>query len=357
MKEKRNFCLEIVVFALLVLSSPVRGDEADQAIQQMKSKETSVRETAVWNLAVKSKQSKKILQALIEALKDESAFVRLQAANGLQFYGAEAKVAVPALLDVIEDPDKDVRSMAFTALVEIGLDSADVVLQIAKHLNESDSSIRIKATRLLGTLCNKDKKAVAYLRNGLADQEVLVRLVAAEAILRIRPYSKSAQSVLQAGVIDKNRGARAQAILSVNEGLLSKELTIEALRSALKDTDYENRAMAISGLGKLGKDAKPCLPDLVKMMNEDKSVPPVVTAMTVLRIEPANPEAIKVLTSSVPFLIATLNGEQKTERRFAVDALALLVSHSSKAREALELSRNDGDPTIREAVRLALRQK
>lgn len=97
------------------------------------------------------------------------------------------------------------------------------------------------------------------------------------------------------------------------------------LRRALSDSRLDVRVMAAYGIGKIGPDARSCVPDLLKMMGSEQC-----PALPLARISASNLTGAKL---AVEALVAVLRDDRRTwqDRENAVKGLAILGRHAVSA--------------------------
>jgi HEAT repeat protein len=200
---------------------------------------------------------------LVKRLFDARAAVRAVAAEALGRIGPGAKAAAPALLAVLEgDEPPFVYSAACEALGRIRADDADAVTAALKQkLDHPDPLVRAHAALALA-LAAGDKSGQDEAVRGLGHRTHAVRITAAEAVWRM------------------NRDGRAVPLLV---GALEESNLIGS------DGDNE-RYMAARALGRIGADAKPGVPELLKLIEaRNETLATAARAALVL----VDPEAAK----------------------------------------------------------------
>lgn len=203
------------------------------------SADAKVRERAALDLGAEfGADAKPAVPDLVKRLFDARAAVRMNSAEALGRLGPVAKDAAPALLAVLEgDEPQYVLSAACEALGRTDpAEKPTVVAALKVKLEHPAPLVRAHAALALVALGDASGKEEAT--RGLTHRTHQVRITAAEALWRI------------------NKDGRAIPLL------------VRALEeSNLTGTDGDNeRYMAARALGRIGADAKPAVPELLKLL-------------------------------------------------------------------------------------------
>jgi hypothetical protein len=234
------------------------GSAAPALIARLKDPDIACRAHAVLALAaiadnVSDEDAGKAVKALTNTLDyDEQAIMRFHAVTALGAYGHKATSAIPSLVNRIHDPKSwEVRQAAVASLSTIavgdtrtGPDSRAVVA-IANRLEsgeESSGAVRTMSVMALGAL----------------GRPVNPR----ELALAIHALQKSC------GDRDKTVGIWAEVALMAVDKVTDKGLD-DVARHINKGKDVVAKLTAARALGAMGKEAKPKIGDIAKMLDDD----------------------------------------------------------------------------------------
>jgi HEAT repeat protein/S1-C subfamily serine protease len=209
------------------------------------------------------------LTDLVKALSSADSKQKTKAAETLGELGDKAKDAIPSLLKLLSDPDDFTKRTALSALVKIGLpNKADVPL-FANSLREPSVELRRYAASTLEKMGPDARNAAPDLVAALGDNDPLVRQAVARALGKMgRDVKDNAARPLELLMNDSNKDNRLAAAEGLSN-LYAATSDLEALRKLLKHQDADLRPFAASALAKMGKNAKPALPELLEMAKSD----------------------------------------------------------------------------------------
>ena len=203
---------------------------------------------------------------LREKLADPA--TRVAAMEILGTIGGPAKGALPDMVKALADPDEAYRSDAAVAIASFGADAADAVPELNTLVESTTAApgTRYAAAYALGRIGPAARPALGKLRELAATDDELLATVAVWAALKIDP----ADSSLFASAVPR-------------------------LRKALRSGDEIVRLEAAVALGDIGPDAKPALP-LLELVAEDDPLPSVreaaeqaIAKISVANATPARP--------------------------------------------------------------------
>lgn len=262
------------------------------------------------------------VKTLIERLSTGSAPARVQAIKSLEQKAQAARPAIPALLALLKEPDssKTIHPATFRAIERIGLDEARIP-ELLTLLRSQDAPTASVAARLLGIV---GEPALDPLLEILKGPQAVLRQRATNAIFHLRNIPERA---------------------------------IPALVAAVEDPDERVRPGAVAVLGKMGPQAAPAVPGLVKAV-DNKSVqashalgrigPSARDALPALRRALADP---KTSTTFLLFSSSDVGASESREITLAETAAEALGGLGAEAAPAVpDLVRAMKDPRL--AVRV-----
>jgi HEAT repeat protein len=273
-------------------------DDAAALVKQLQDNDAAVRLKAVKSLEKLGADAKGALPQLAEtAAKDPDEDVRTVAARALAkikaaVAGADKAAALEELAKLLKDAggdDKDVQAKAVAGLVRLLKNDDEVVRQEAakalgsaglagkaalKDLDDAakdpDAGVRKEARRAIDKIqaaAGLEAKALmqqklAPLLKDLKDKSAATRQKALEGIADLGPDAADASEAILSMFSDRSPAVQQSALDAlekVNPTLHKPILTL------VVDKDAVPRVQAISQLQKMGKDAKPAVPLLLRL--------------------------------------------------------------------------------------------
>lgn len=304
----------------------------------------------------------KTLDRWLDDLKSKDPSVRERAISTIKLYGSGARVAVPAIIRAMADSDVALRVNAIIALGMIGMDQQDVqtgVTALTRALSDSQGIVRYQAAMALGRLGVDAKPAVT----------ALVRTVRDASSWEIRQASAYA---LGSAVVDAK--------------MPPDMLVIKALLSALSDASSQVRLEAVLSLITLGPpalaaDKNYTMSILQQLLNNDRDqIVKIWARMALMRMDKVHDGHLKIIggllknsdpdvrihaaralatigpdaKGQVPYLMAQLDDKDLTVVYWVIVALAQMGDASLPALTSLaELSKHK-DQAIKRAAEEAI---
>jgi HEAT repeat protein len=241
-------------------------------------KEKQVREEAQGLLA---KMGRKTIPFLVRALKEKDPLVREGAVCVLGKLGVKAGDTFRLLISALGDKDRRVRSAALWALPSLGKPPQVIIPALVKGLKDEDSDIRISAARWLESMGPKAKAAIPCLLKVVGGKELELRYWATLALGKIGRGNKEVRIALVKALREKTYfRIRFAAACALGDLGGEAELAVPALRQALWAIDVKDRNLALNirsavlqSLGQIGSGAKEAVPDIKKILNNEKEDP------------------------------------------------------------------------------------
>jgi len=254
--------------------------------------------------------------------------------------------ATDQLLPLLEDSSADVRRGAAYHLLRLFDTSRDdMVSAYTRLLADEDRTIRGIALSAFSTtmprLRPQQKSAIApelALVLGREGEEEQHRAAAARLLGDIGKEATSLMPQLSAAASDdaspKVRGACLTAISRIGD----PTVTVPVFQKGLKDSDASVRAVALTRLRALGRDAAPAVDELAKLLEDREEKTRLGAAEALVRIG----------SKSVPALEARLESKSPDTRYIAVYALGKMGPLASPALPSLKKRLSDSDPKVKE---------
>jgi HEAT repeat protein len=234
---------------LEVLLRSVNKDSAGHIIKSLKSKNKHARVAGLFLAARLGDSDPELIDYLLDALKDPSPLVRANAATAISTLKTN-KVAVPKLVIALgdrereTDQDQRVCVAAAWALSRTGQNAKAAVPSLLEKLKCDDSELQSVVAVALGSIGDTDLKVVDALSTTLREAKPLpVKISAAESLGRLGAPAKS-------------------AIPALCEMLL--------LESSEQEQFEYLRCVATWSIGMMGREGRPAVPSLVKLINNRK---------------------------------------------------------------------------------------
>ncbi|WP_013588851.1 HEAT repeat domain-containing protein [Paraburkholderia phenoliruptrix] len=312
--------------------------EAAALLSRLASDDAVVRRIALIDLA--DLEDACVIEPIVNALQcDASPEVRSEAAQLLASW--ERDDVVEALCGALLDPHDVVRASAADSLSELKQSSSGAIL--LEWFKQPDSFVRAALLRALREL--RVAEALAPALQALSDDDPTVR---SEAV-GVLGWLKNAVALAPLASLathDPDASIRRAATASLGFAPRTHRATTEALLGALHDDAWQVREEAATTLGKLrvaeSRDA------LVNALDD---------AYWQVRLR-----ALRALgqigdAASATPVAALLSHTISNVRKEAALALGEIGSSDDAGTlAALEAAEADGDPEVRKAVRIALRQ-
>jgi HEAT repeat protein len=249
-------------------------------VRALEDEDPLVRRLGVAGLkGLPSQALEQFLPQLVALLKEgkERATDRAAIALLIGRIGPRAVAALPVLTRLArEDADAEVRKQSLYAASRIGGDSEAAALFQAA-LVDPDEDIRKMAVLRLGGLGATASPAVPSLVKSLDDESAVVRKYAAQSLGRLALHASSATGPLAKALGDPDeqvRRAAAQSLVTIGQP------SVDPLVAQLKAADPNTRLLALAALGGLGPVAKPAIPAVRKLLDDQN--PQVQTAATTI---------------------------------------------------------------------------
>ncbi len=301
-------------------------------VKELTSHDWRLRKEAAEQLGMMGEEAKDAIPSLVKALEDKDEEVRKTVLRALGKIGSKAHTAAASIVQSLEDEDEKVRSTAVETLAKLGPVAVPPIARLIERTLDAASISPSSAIELPEAEWRSLAKAAIALREigpGAADA-----LNAAMKLANIE--CGDAREVPSCYVA---QGAAADAL-----GRFGPD-AVPALIGTLRDKNPKLRRFAAAALGKIGPDAAQAVPALVALLGDDKSSVSRAAAGALGRIgSPAIPAlleslhdirpairmpAVKALIrmgpaakEAVPELQKMLNDEKKWTRRAAKDVLA-----------------------------------
>jgi HEAT repeat protein len=300
-------------------------DAVPSLIESLKGKghERPATALALGNLGSDAKAT---IPALVDLLQDDKC--REEAAFALgQIGGTDAKAAVSILVRLLADNDELVQTTVAASLKKLGKRAVPGLIEILKSKSEQ----RTLAAGALGEIGPDAKAAVPLLVDLLQDEKC--REAAALALGRIGGLdAKEAIPILLKLLDDDDelmRMAAATALAKTGKDAVSPLLDFLKGQSS-------HRFLAAYALGEIGPDAKPAIPLLVDLLDDDDKILRMTAATAVGKFG----------KDAVPPLIEFVKGA-KRNRYLALHALGEIGSDANDALPILHVFLRQAEDTGR----------
>jgi HEAT repeat protein len=191
----------------------------------LKDSDLGIRQSAVHSLVLFS-DSKKGLEALVEALHDPERTIRLVAAGALLQLGSESRDALPALVDNLKEPSRELQIEALNAILAIAEPDDKGLLDSLARINES--------AHWAEEVPRKHKHSLTPLVHGLKDTRATHRLGALLGLAALGPKAKEALAGVAKCTHDKARCVHAAALLALAALDPRRPARIEEARALLE---------------------------------------------------------------------------------------------------------------------------
>ncbi|MSR57705.1 MAG: HEAT repeat domain-containing protein [Planctomycetaceae bacterium] len=327
--------------------------------------------------------------ALIEALKDEKS--RSLVVLILTNLGPDAKQATVALLGLLKDKNVEVRREALIALAQIGPSAEAAIPQLLAELKNEKSETRPGAAYALIKIGAK-KEVVPILAKTIQDpNNKLLREVSAWGLITLEPgnadYVKMALPLMIDGLSHEWDLVRLESVTALSSLEAGAKLAVPELVKLLdNEKNPRIRSEALGTLGNIGPAATEALPSVLRSLADPAPLVRYSACYTLGKIGPKAKEAVPVLVSNltskdeflgivsawalvyidpkreglaeavVPLLIKLLEADDPQARLEAIKALVALGPQSKAAVPALKGLSKDKDEGVRKAAGAAVKK-
>lgn len=281
-------------------------------LKSLDDEEEEVRWSAVRVLAQMRRSGEQIIAALVPLLSDEVASVRSWAALALSRFRERA---VAAVRPVLKQPLTRAQEAACRALALIGPAALPAAPDLGPLLRETNEALRTAANRVLDQVSGDIK----------AEVEPLLRLLRRDN----RAYQEWAARML------KPYGERVLPLLMREMG------------EGEENYDDDQIWGATEGLARLGEQAAPAVPLILRILEAEDTEPELRERLGVALSQVGVP--------AIPALIDALNHANPEVRLGAIDALSRLGPAASEAVPGLiELMHRETSPGVQRFIAEAL---
>jgi HEAT repeat protein len=283
----------------------------------------------------------KQLQGRLEvAFKDPIPIVRMTAVQAVPSLGENGRVFAPALIAALKDDAPMVRQ---AALLAIGPGQAEAVPVLVETL--SNPAMRDEVLAALGKLAAAAAPAIPHLVALYPQVEKRQRLAILEIISQAG--ANETPPLFSEAMKDTDPEIRAAAITGFVRAQSDKAAAANAALAMLSDAEQLVRRAAAASLGRLGESARnPATEPLISLLERDGDREFALDALRQLRIR------------TVPTILPLLDHRDERVRVFACERLARAGADAREAVPTLQkLAQSDAQPeTVRREARRALAQ-
>lgn len=279
---------------------PVRA--VPPLIQALKDPEARVREAAAYSLGYFSAGAYQSVPHLLERLSDEKVEVRRVVILSLGRLQVNSEQVRKALTGLVSDPDAVIRTNVLIASAMLGNTNDSTLPILLEALGNNNATTSETAGMVLKGLAQKEpNRVIPALVEALKSPDALevanvlnvlqnVRAQGDHVVSQVsgmydRVHQKHRQRVLQTVVQMDEAGNHAVPVcikaLQDSDAAVRKEALLGLLRhkpvldgrfapiiESLKDSDEENRLLALGILKDLGNDALDAVPSLIALSRE-----------------------------------------------------------------------------------------
>jgi HEAT repeat protein len=229
-----------------------------------------------------------IVNQLTGELSSGDAVGRELAAFALGRLEVQDDGAVDALIAALDDPEQTVRRQAAVALGRLGARPEEVAAELVQRLHAADPETRgatFKALRRLG------REGTPALLGLLADSDADIRRRAVIELGRVGGGKSEFFDALRGRLRDPDARVRAETHAALWQ---CSAMHLDELIAALHDADPLVQSTACALLARMGADAEPAVPELVKLVASNGAFAWTVER-TLLSIDKEHPQISTLL--------------------------------------------------------------
>jgi HEAT repeat protein len=282
------------------------------------------------------------VEALFAAAKHESPRVRHAAAGALvSLDPRQSKAVLPVVVALIVDGTANPNAAPYL----LRHAETDAVPALARLLDADSAEARTRGGSALTSLMPHSRPA---LTKALLEGPPRARLAAAYALSQASEGLPPAAPALTAALADELKGVRALAALTLARADAKKAgpalpILVTVLREGGPYADWAGTTLV-----RLGPDARPAVPDLLRALKDENRAARLRAASALAVIDPAS------AAPAAPTLAEALTGENKNDQLTAAVAAGRIGPAARAAIPGLRAALADTFGTIRLAAADAL---
>ncbi len=215
--RRRRFSSDRTTISLLIFLGwglvGCGGDVVATALQDLRSRDVSVRRRAVQTLYEARPADPQVVTALADALGDTDGEVRRAAGRTLGLLGTPARDVIPRLEQMLSDPETGVRRAAAFALQQLAPESEAYRQELIAAMRAGDGGVIVA----LPKLTPRPDWALPPLMELLSDRRPGTRRLAIEAVAELGfqdpTLRRTLERLAQSDRDDRVREAARQALL------------------------------------------------------------------------------------------------------------------------------------------------
>jgi len=239
----------------------------------------------------RGKEGAGIVPALVGALDSEEPLVRAQAALALEQTGGVDQ-ALPRLKEMLAAADQPLAVTTALSGTEAG---GKVLQELSASTNATvrlfSNAGLIKAGGVAGKPATEPY--LNDLRTALANQDPGTLRQACKSVELADGSAAGAGREIAALLSHPDLGVRIVAADALLQCAPKDDAVVRSLIKALEDSEIRNKC--IFTLGRMGKKARPALPALIRLMEQDRSSRYAVVTYALPGIDPQAPDALPAL--------------------------------------------------------------
>jgi HEAT repeat protein len=339
-------------FALGSCGAKAAGTRA-ALVKALGDRDPMVRQNAAWALGrLGTDGAEEAARGLARALSDGDAVVRRDAAAALGEVGAPAgRSATPALLACLTaEPEATVRVVVLDSLVKlVSPKDTDLTAGLARLLKHQNKEVAHGAALALGKIGGPEARAaVPTLSEALQDPDAGVRELAAAALAGIGEPAEAAVTDLGAALRDPSPAVRRNAALALSHiGPKAASVVPQLGRALDPQQPHDVRFFAAEALYNVGPTAaEPVVPELLRILKEDKDQPVRQRAVYVL-VNVQNKELLRGIYPALEAALGETDPRSLMVRYDAARALAARLGPDAPPKAIDVLLQMIKDPNLR----------
>jgi len=277
------------------------------------------------------------IKSLVPALKDRDVEVRLRAATSLLRFGsAQIKDTIPVFIACLSDDVPNRRERAANSLGRIGPTAASAIPVLLKLLKDTTFQVRVEAAIAITKIDPRHaSELLPVLKESILMDDLRFSTLQLKAFVAVQTLGESAAplgpaliSVLTKPPISKNFSLQLEAaktLAKVDEA--NAHIGVEKLIELLPDRErigWYQRTGIIQALVELGSIAKPALPSLLGLMNDESPQVATLAAVSSIKLDPMRSNKARAFLRTSMTLtkpVKDLDRQQRTLIQQSVKAL------------------------------------
>jgi HEAT repeat protein len=288
-----------------------------------------VRNVAILSLGRMGKGSSQLEQVLRNLTRDDDPTTRVNAIISVAALGKFDEGSLQTLITGLESKEYGTAKAAERVLGDWGSRNPETILpSLVEILKKTASSSRTYVIRILRKMKGHAVSTLPLLVDIYDQSDAAVRTEIVEAVSVIDTSGDYAIPIFAKALKEKSPYDRKEALIGLIRYKSRPELILGPISGALRDSEPENRLLAVGIIRGMGEQAQGAWPELLSLTNDPDVRVRSSVVSAIGSLKPLPPEALGILDKAIK------NNDSKV-RMAAVNALRQVGTDHPK--EALSI--------------------